>query len=208
MAAAAITISDERKDAVDFSKSFATTYITIVYVKPSPGQSSKIESVLGLSEQTEIKYGLVKDGVTMNFFKNSNNTIYKKMWTQMKIWGIDKLVTTVKEGVDKVRNGKGKYAFIMEENMAQYYINKKPCDLVKISEVASKQDYAFALKKNSALKAKVDAGLQKMKDSKLIKTLQDKWWGKTCQDVAISSSTRKHVSFFMSALTIPIMLFV
>ena len=42
-----------------------------------------IESAEDLAKQTEIKYGVVKGGSTMKFFKLSDNPVYQTMWEFM-----------------------------------------------------------------------------------------------------------------------------
>ena len=45
-----------------------------------------------------------------------------------------------------VRNSDGKYAFIIESSTADYWVNKEPCDLVKVGDNFNAKSYGFALK--------------------------------------------------------------
>lgn len=43
-----------------------------------------IENAEDLAKQTKIKYGGVQGGSTLNFFKDSNFSIYNRMWSAME----------------------------------------------------------------------------------------------------------------------------
>jgi hypothetical protein len=67
-----------------------------------------------LANQQEIRYGSVRNGTTSDFFEKSNVTVFQHMWIMMQKSSSEVLVTTNDEGVAKVRNSKGKYAFFIE----------------------------------------------------------------------------------------------
>ena len=50
-----------------------------------------------------MRYGTVEGGTTAQFFRNSNNTIYKHIWNQMKVWGSNVMVKNNQEGFLKVK---------------------------------------------------------------------------------------------------------
>ncbi len=67
-----------------------------------------------LAKQQEIKYGSLRNGTTSAFFEKSNVTVFQEMWTTMQKSSSEVFVATNDEGVAKVRNSKGKYAFFIE----------------------------------------------------------------------------------------------
>jgi hypothetical protein len=67
-----------------------------------------------LAKKQEIKYGSIRNGTTADFFEKSNVSLFQHMWVIMQRSSSEVIVTTNDEGVAKVRNSKGKYAFFIE----------------------------------------------------------------------------------------------
>lgn len=53
-------------------------------------------------------------------------------------------VETTEEGVKKVRESKGKYAFILESTMNEYYNQKQPCNTMKVGDNLDSKGYGVA----------------------------------------------------------------
>lgn len=51
---------------------------------------------------------------------------------------------TIEDGVDKVRKSKGKYAFILESPMNDYYNQRKPCNTMKVGPNLDSKGYGIA----------------------------------------------------------------
>jgi len=66
------------------------------------------------AKQQEIKYGSLRNGTTAAFFEKSNVEVFQYMWSVMQKSSTEIFVSTNDEGVAKVRNSKGKYAFFIE----------------------------------------------------------------------------------------------
>ncbi len=79
-----------------------------------------IESVDDLAKQTHIEYGTVLGGSTMEFFKNSRIDVYQKTWEFMSSRPYV-MVNSSREGVEYVRESEGRYAFLVEDAMNDYY---------------------------------------------------------------------------------------
>lgn len=54
------------------------------------------------------------NGTTSAFFEKSNVSVFQHMWAVMQKSSSEVFFTTNDEGVGKVRNSKGKYAFFIE----------------------------------------------------------------------------------------------
>ena len=63
----------------------------------------------------------------MAFFKESDMDVYQRLWSFMDT-NSDSNMNSNKEGIEKVRNENGKYAFLMESRSAEYVTERK-CDL-------------------------------------------------------------------------------
>ena len=77
---------------------------------------------------------------------------YQTMWNFMSTSTPSVIVKTVEEGVERVRNSKGKYAFLIESNMNNYYNNRKPCDTVRVGGDLNLEGFGVAIPHASDLK--------------------------------------------------------
>ena len=53
-------------------------------------------------------------------------------------------VKTTEEGVQRVRGSKGKYAFLLESTMNDYYNQRKPCNTMKVGGNLDAKGYGVA----------------------------------------------------------------
>ena len=54
------------------------------------------------------------------------------------------MTKTVEDGVDRVRNSKGRYAFLLESTMNEYYNQRKPCNTMKVGDNLDSKGYGIA----------------------------------------------------------------
>jgi len=116
------------------------------------------------------------DGRTADFFRKSQDAAYKLMWDEMSTNPDYGTVPDTKEGVRRVRQSDGKYAFIIEGTTASYYVHKQPCDLVSVEGKMDTRHYALAVRQGSELKAKIDDAVTQMKNDGALDRLHQKWW--------------------------------
>jgi hypothetical protein len=62
-------------------------------------------------------------------------------------------VTTTEEGVERVRNSNGKYAFLLESSMNDWHNQRRPCDTVKVGQLPDSKGYGIAVKEGSPLRS-------------------------------------------------------
>jgi len=62
------------------------------------------------------------------------------------------MTKTVKEGVQRVRNSKGRYAFLLESTMNEFHNQRKPCDTMKVGDNLDSKGYGIATPIGSDLK--------------------------------------------------------
>lgn len=85
--------------------------------------SSSINGADDLAKQVKIKYGAVKGGSTMKFFKDSNFSTYQRMWASMETNGDIVHTKDNNEGVARVKKENGNYAFMMESVCHLLHVN-------------------------------------------------------------------------------------
>lgn len=54
------------------------------------------------------------------------------------------MMKTVEDGVERVRNSRGKYAFLMESAYNNYHNQRKPCNTMKVGNNLDSKGYGIA----------------------------------------------------------------
>lgn len=104
-----------------------------------------IDGAEALAKQTKIKYGALKDGSTESFFRNSNFSLYQRMWQSMKETRPSVFVASNTDGVQRVQTTKkAQYAFLMESTGIEYELQTK-CDLKQIGNWLDSKSYGIAM---------------------------------------------------------------
>jgi len=62
-------------------------------------------------------------------------------------------VATTDDGVERVRSSRGKYAFLLESTMNDYYNQRKPCNTMRVGELLDNKGYGIAMPNNSKLRS-------------------------------------------------------
>lgn len=110
----------------------------------SSRMGSSIENVNDLAAQTKVKYGAVKGASTMNFFKESNFSIYQKMWAAMESSQPSVFTESNEEGVRRVKTSRERYAFLMESTVLEYII-ERDCKLFQVGGWLDYKTYGIAM---------------------------------------------------------------
>ncbi|CAI4231389.1 unnamed protein product [Auanema sp. JU1783] len=148
-----------------------------------------IESVEDLANQNKILYGTVKGGSTSAFFEDSTVPLYKKMWNfmqdtynqqvkaQRNLNGSETVfVDTYAQGIERVRNSKGAYAFLLEETTNNYESGRKPCNTMKVGQNLNTLGYGIATKLGNPLRGSLNLAILYLQEKGELKRLENKWW--------------------------------
>jgi len=88
-------------------------------------------------------------------WQSSKIATYEKMWQFMRESRRNVFVSTVDEGVARVRSSKGRYAFLLESTMNDYYNQRKPCNTMKIGADLDSKGYGIATPLHSPLRSSI-----------------------------------------------------
>ena len=135
-----------------------------------------IETVEDLAKQTEIRYGTLKGGSTMAFFNKSTLTTFKRMWNFMQQHKDDVFVTSNREGIEKVRRSKGKFAFLLESTLNEYVNERQPCNTMRIGENIDAKGYGIATPLGSDLREAINIAVLELTESGFLDRLKQKWY--------------------------------
>ncbi|RZF39362.1 hypothetical protein LSTR_LSTR000883 [Laodelphax striatellus] len=134
-----------------------------------------IESVEDLAKQNKIKYGVLNGGSTASFFRDSNVSMYQKMWSAMEAAQPSVFVKSNDEGVERVQKGKRTYAYFMESTSIEYQMERK-CDLAQVGTLLDSKGYGIAMPFNSPYRTAISGAVLKMQESGKLQELKNKWW--------------------------------
>ncbi|VDN53767.1 unnamed protein product [Dracunculus medinensis] len=152
--------------------------------------TTTIENTADLAGQHKIKYGTLKGGSTMNFFRESKIPIYERMWSVMESNVPTVFVNSSKEGIERVKAGN--YAYIMESTMIEYYM-ERDCDLQRIDALLDSKGYGIALPKGSPLRNLLSQAILKLQERTILEALKNKWW-KDKRVLSCSATKEKEIS--------------
>ncbi|XP_037026038.1 glutamate receptor ionotropic, kainate 2-like [Bradysia coprophila] len=136
---------------------------------------ASIESAEDLAKQSKIKYGGVKDGSTMAFFKKSNFSTYQRMWAAMESAEPSVFAQNNEEGVDRVKRGNRMYAFLMESTLIEYHSNRN-CNLTQVGGLLDSKGYGIAMPVNSPYRSLISEAVLKLQEDGTLQRLKTKWW--------------------------------
>ncbi|ESO10626.1 hypothetical protein HELRODRAFT_167133 [Helobdella robusta] len=184
IAAGPITVTDERKEAVDFTVPFMSVDLSLIMLKQEDG-AKKISSAKDLLNQTDLKIGVLKDGSTHSFFRQTKDTTFMKIYEAM-IKDETNFVPSYQAGVEKIHKTttSPKYAMIIESATADYYTVQKPCDLLSVKIINDTRNYALAVAKNWPQKEQLNKSIEELKKDGKLKELKTKWWPSACNGVS------------------------
>jgi len=90
-------------------------------------------------------------------------------------------VTSFHEGIKKVRESDGKYAFAVAQTTAKYEVGTPPCNLMSVGEFAG-QNSRMAVRKGDPFREKLDDAITQLKDNDIFYEIRKKWLEVTCKD--------------------------
>ncbi|CCD61468.1 GLutamate Receptor family (AMPA) [Caenorhabditis elegans] len=135
--------------------------------------STPIESTQDLANQQKIRYGVLKSGSTMDFFRESKIPMYERMWSVMESSSPGVFVNSSREGIARVKSGG--YAYMMESSMLEYYL-ERDCELQSIGGLLDSKGYGIALPKGSPLRDILSRTVLQLQERTILEALKNKWW--------------------------------
>ncbi|XP_022694359.1 glutamate receptor 1-like [Varroa jacobsoni] len=134
-----------------------------------------INSADDLAKQTEVEYGTLESSSTQDFFRKSKINVFARMWEFMSARK-HVFTQTYEEGINRVRQSKGKYAFLMESTKNDYINERQPCDTMKVGRNLDAKGYGVATPLGSTLRDRLNLAVLQMKENGDLARLENKWW--------------------------------
>ncbi|XP_055379346.1 glutamate receptor ionotropic, kainate 2-like [Condylostylus longicornis] len=141
----------------------------------SSRQQSSIGSINDLAQQNKIHFGTVEGGSTSNFFKESNDSIYRLAWSKMIQAKPTVFTKSNVEGLDRIKKSKGLYAFLMETTSLEF-ITERNCDVTQIGEQIGEKHYGIAVPLGAEYRSNLSVAILKLSEKGEMFALKKKWW--------------------------------
>ena len=119
-----------------------------------------INSLEELENQNETKYGVLSNGSVQKFFKESEDPLYRKMFSHMREH--QTFVNATSEGVKKARSED--YAYITEQPYLEYYNQQKPCNTRLLNNLLQAKAYGIGLQQNSPYTNRISVAILAVSD--------------------------------------------
>lgn len=137
---------------------------------------SVVDDLEDLAKQSRIRYGALKTGSTREFFRQSNYSIYRRMYANMELASPSVFADTTHEGVQLVRGTEdGSYAFLMESSTIEYLI-KQNCDLVTVDQWFNNIEYGIAMVLDCPYRTLINDAILYLQETNVLSELKKKWW--------------------------------
>ncbi|PAA49818.1 hypothetical protein BOX15_Mlig005617g1, partial [Macrostomum lignano] len=120
--------------------------------------------------------GTLDAGSTKAFFTTTNMKPYKQIGEKMEEFKHQVYVNSTDEGVRKVRESKGKYAFLLESKTNEYHNNLEPCDTMMVGQPHGDKGYGIATPIGSPLREKLNDAVLRLREKQVLDQLYKKWW--------------------------------
>ncbi|KAL7026698.1 hypothetical protein ACKWTF_005131 [Chironomus riparius] len=138
---------------------------------PSP-IISNVQQLYEKGKQGIVKYGAKKGGSTLSFFRDSENEMYKEMYSYM-ISDENLMMDSNDAGRDRAKIEK--YAFLMESSTIEY-IEQRHCEVAQVGDKLDQKGYGIAMKKGSPYRVILDEVILQMQESGELARMKNKWW--------------------------------
>ncbi|NP_001191610.1 glutamate receptor 1 precursor [Aplysia californica] len=159
--------------------------------------SGSIRSAEDLVKQTEIKYGPYRGGSTYMFFNQTTVSLYQRMWSFMTSQP-DVFVENNDKGIDRVRDSHGKYVFLIESTLNEYYSSRYPCNTMKAGSNLNSKGYGIATPMGSDIRDKLTLAILQLREDGVLDELKKTWWVEKSQCPLESSAKDTDASLTLS----------
>ena len=89
-------------------------------------------------------------------------------------------MTSSLEGIVKVRESQGNYAFAVTIDEGRIEIGTPPCDLMMIGEFGKSTSSGLGFRKNDPLLPRLDEGIATLKKNGIFEQIEEKWLLGSC----------------------------
>jgi len=183
MGVAPLTINKARNAVVYFSHPFMSSVIVPLIKKPEPGTSMTFNDwadLLSKLESGNLTMGYLNNSSTETYFRLNKMPVIQSMYNISKAATENPLPTTYAEGIQRVRDGNGRYVFYGEHSGLQLAVQTAPCDvMINWGGALAERNYGFIFNRTDAgreLMEKFNQLILSAEEDGTILMLIGRWW--------------------------------
>ncbi|ELT90360.1 hypothetical protein CAPTEDRAFT_225310 [Capitella teleta] len=180
-AAAPLIVTVERETVVDFTWSILDFEAVFIMQQRHPKQKPKIESFEDLVKQMRddveerVDIGVTRGSSLAREMESSTHKTVAEAWKMIQ--KNDYLMKdSTNEGFLRARKD-GRYAFLTDEQTAEYVLREEPCELEMIKAGFFKRRLAFAVANRDPLYDDLNVEILALESSGEKEKMYDRWWG-------------------------------
>ncbi|KAJ9588777.1 hypothetical protein L9F63_017936 [Diploptera punctata] len=152
--------------------------------------TTPFKNVKELANQKVIMYGAKGSGSTINFFRDSSDPTYQKMYQFMHDNAAEVLTSSNEQGLDWVKHKN--YAYFMESTSIEYF-TERHCEVAQVGDLLDAKGYGIAMRKNSTYRNQLSTTVLKLQESGKLSKMKNRWWkeergGGKCEDAGSSGN--------------------
>nr|XP_039271458.1 glutamate receptor ionotropic, kainate 1-like [Styela clava] len=138
---------------------------------------SDVRSFLELVSQTDMNFGTVRDSSIYDSLV-SRSIDDNPIWQRVRdVVNETNSVFAVEDGIRRVKESKGSYAFLWDIAVIEYVINSDPsCSFSSIQEFIFEKGYGIGVQKDDPIKDPLSLAILELQDEGVINTLKSRWW--------------------------------
>jgi len=144
-------------------------------------RENSLQSVKDLVKQSDVQYGLVRNGATHQYFRQSNHSSHQQFLENVESQYPNGFVSNYSEGIRRVQESNGNYAFLLESS-ALDYASRQDCNLYKAGGNVNTINYALAFPIGSPWRTQVNGALQSLQEQGQLEEIRKKWWSANGED--------------------------
>jgi len=135
-----------------------------------------------------IRFAVVADGATEDYFRASRVPAFQAMWTKIHA-DPDSLVATVQEGIGRVLDATGQWAFVSESAPLSYAARRR-CDLALI-DFPVERYLSLAVPLGFPFTSQLNVTLQQLLEENYVYQLGIKWWHERVGNASCDDDARR-----------------
>lgn len=149
----------------------------LMYRTQSTIQPLPFTTFQGLVSQTDIQY--TSPAHVAEYFENSSQPLEQAIHKYLAVHK-GYFAEPISEQFHKMESKEGKYAMIVETDLAYYYASKEPCNKVIVGEELGQQSHVFACRYDLDICRDLDIAISTLKLNGELSHLLNKWLSGTC----------------------------
>jgi len=185
-ALADLTVTDFRKDLVQFTEPFMVVQLSALVQKANAQNLTTLEDLVQRNQQItksdeQIGYGVIGTGSTIAQLAQTTDPIGKAIYDSIEANKPCSKFTTYLDGVDRVKETGNKFAMIGASSVAEY-IARNNCALKVLPDnrTLHQRDFAIALQKGSNYLESFNKAIRELKSDGTIERLRQDYWANNC----------------------------